>query len=577
MVMGRTAVDKVWYLIQQHRRSIFYLATVTVAILWSSIVPFKNDVSAPAIQISTAAIPSISHSDGHLIASHDENHWTAFRSQDLPLGIRIAFRTRDTGEFGIRTDDSCYKNPEDLRRNWERTRVLPPTLIDERSAREWEEGHPTNVINGNKCGRVNGRRRSDNIRSSIRGGRILDFTTSVATDLKILFLGDSVAEQFGRGFESACSGVPGEVAMMEARDQLSNKTQNVPASPKVLLEIFDGKSVGRACVFASAPVRGGGAVGMWRVVNLFSMSREGMQTCNSFQGGWKKTQLLKMLEHKFHDPEAADENRISQMVKRVGQFDAIVLRIQLGWMKPRAITREGILESITLCRDFLEAQTVVIMTINFTNDVHNPNEWAWAGSMNKEIRGLAQEFNQNSTDSRSSFRVQIMEFSDFTTQVHWANARTILAPSGQTYEYPNLCPPNVSLADYEQKEEAKFLFDRFKPWHLQNKHPHSIATVCARMKDKFIDPKGIERRTCTRNAIMADGLHWCMSSVGPRYHAGLACLLGCAYNDRNDTAVEEGNDEEIEKCERACNERFMSLVPIDEAWLEEGTTLFSRS
>ena len=136
------------------------------------------------------------------------------------------------------------------------------------------------------------------------------------------------------------------------------------------------------------------------------------------------------------------------MVKRVGQFDAIVLRIQLGWMKPQAITREGILESITLCRDFLEAQTVVIMTINFTNDVHNPNEWAWAGSMNKEIRGLAQEFNQNSTDSRSSFRVQIMEFSDFTTQVHWANARTILAHSGQTYKYPNLRPPNVSLATY---------------------------------------------------------------------------------------------------------------------------------
>ena len=62
----------------------------------------------------------------------------------------------------------------------------------------------------------------------------------------------------------------------------------------------------------------------------------------------------------------------------------------------------------------------------------------------------------------------------------------------------------------------------------------------------------------------------CMSSVGPRYHAGLSCLLGCVYN--RGISVEEGD---LEGCEKACNEQFMSLVPLDESWLSSSTTLFS--
>ena len=116
-----------------------------------------------------------------------------------------------------------------------------------------------------------------------------------------------------------------------------------------------------------------------------------------------------------------------------------------------------------------------------------------------------------------------MEFSGFTTQVHWANAQTIRAPSGsdETYEYSNLNPPNLSIPNYELEGEADFLFDRFKKWHVMNKHPHSIPTICSRMGDKFVlKEENFERRQCERNAIMKDGLHWCMTSVGPRYHAG---------------------------------------------------------
>lgn len=220
------------------------------------------------------------------------------------------------------------------------------------------------------------------------------------------------------------------------------------------------------------------------------------------------------------------------------------------------------------------------MTINFTNDVHNSAEWRWAAEMNNWIREQARTMNREATAAGHRRRVLVLEFSDFTTQVHWANARTIRAPEGgaSVYEYPDLAAPDVSLPGYELATEARFLFDRFKPWHAMNKHPHSIPTVCSRMGTPFIHNKeeGFERRTCERNAIMADGLHWCMSSVGPRYHAGLSCLLGCVYNVKG-TEYEGGNGTsiEMEPCERACNAQFMSLRPIEESWMEHGNTLYS--
>jgi hypothetical protein len=32
---------------------------------------------------------------------------------------------------------------------------------------------------------------------------------------------------------------------------------------------------------------------------------------------------------------------------------------------------------------------------------------------------------------------------------------------------------------------------------------------------------------------------------------------------------------EMEQCEKTCNEQFMSLIPIDESWLEKDSTIYS--
>ncbi|EJK71625.1 hypothetical protein THAOC_06911, partial [Thalassiosira oceanica] len=402
------------------------------------------------------------------VAAWDWGAPPSLSRRPLKEGIRIAFRLRDytKSEYRAQAEKECHRDRDKERDN--RARDLPPTLVDVRSEYEWAGSVAPDPVNRDKFG---------------RGGRYLDFSTSVSTDLKVLFLGDSVAEQFGHAFDDA--------ATTEA-----HLNPNATSSTRIVLNSFRVGGQMRNCVFASAPVRGGGAVALWRVVKLFSMRRKGGGTCNNNAGGWNDHQLSSMLEQEF---QPANANSFT-----IGQFDAVVLRIQLGWMPPRAITKDTLNETISLCRDHIGARTVVVMTINFTNDVHNPAEWAWAASMNELLREMARTFNKNATEHQSEFRVQIMEFANFTTQVHWANARTIRAPDGDSFEYPNLMPPKASEHNWDQN--ATFLFDRFKPGKKSSR------------KEEL---------------------------------------------------------RQIEECERLCNDQFMSLVPINESWLEKEATLYS--
>jgi hypothetical protein len=74
----------------------------------------------------------------------------------------------------------------------------------------------------------------------------------------------------------------------------------------------------------------------------------------------------------------------------------------------------------------------------------------------------------------------------------------------------------------------------------------AIAQVCGkRVPD--------QTAKCEPNGFSMDGIHWCMESVGGRFVAAISCLLGCVYNQNNESSTT------IEACERSCNEQFMSL------------------
>ena len=79
----------------------------------------------------------------------------------------------------------------------------------------------------------------------------------------------------------------------------------------------------------------------------------------------------------------------------------------------------------------------------------------------------------------------------------------------------------------------------------------SIAHVCAAPKPAADAP------TCHKqNSFSIDGMHYCMTTIGGRFSAAVACLLKCVYDDTNYRGRTR------DECATLCNQQFMSLNPI---------------
>jgi hypothetical protein len=92
-----------------------------------------------------------------------------------------------------------------------------------------------------------------------------------------------------------------------------------------------------------------------------------------------------------------------------------------------------------------------------------------------------------------------------------------------------------------------------------NRFPPSIAMICTNPDVQVGDC------SCRRNQLSIDGMHWCMESVGGRSLAAMACLLQCSLVWH--TSTKEGNRDDIKACESSCNDRFMSLKPVDQLFV----------
>ena len=99
-------------------------------------------------------------------------------------------------------------------------------------------------------------------------GKLFDFTTTVSTNLNILWMGDSLGHQFSQGFEAAVLG-----AGYENKRQVFMK-YNVGSKQ------FD-------CLVASGPIRGGGVTAFWRYTKLLERSRwVPIAPCYSMERKW---------------------------------------------------------------------------------------------------------------------------------------------------------------------------------------------------------------------------------------------------------------------------------------------------
>ena len=398
---------------------------------------------------------------------------------------------------------------------------------------------------------------------SLNDRSILTFGTTTSTNLKILFIGDSIAQQFAQGFYASVldeDHVHGHIIL----DSIQSAGQK-------------GLHVHKSLV---APTRGGGVVAFWRSTSLMTNGMEGYINYMKEMGD-------ELVQYKYAYPaSAANElvlnhteehrgsngvphyatkvylNETGQRIHTVGSMDACVVRLPHGWIKLQDITRDHLVQHIDNCNKIAGCETVIISTLPFNNNVQTPSDWHDLIKINEMIRNVARNWIPRLPEEGGPKTVLVQEFGNYTNQILLRNAQQI--------------GYNTSTPDFAKVGWEKELTDILLHRHtlVGGEYPPSIPMVCGYPLESWSVKKELDQSMpCQFNMISRDGAHWCVECIGPRYDASVACLLGCVYNEKDPII---GRMNFLLQCEQQCNDQFMSLNPVDEKWIGTNTTIYSK-
>ncbi|KAL7476943.1 hypothetical protein ACHAW6_002769 [Cyclotella cf. meneghiniana] len=374
---------------------------------------------------------------------------------------------------------------------------------------------------------------------------VLGFRVSISTSLKLVFIGDSIAGQLAQTFDTSVLDLD-YIYSQSIKSHFTHKNKDI-----------------HVCVAESAPIRGGGVSAYMR--NNYMVSSDSMRQhviCEHGQPNWGLNTVYSLLDHQYSVKNHNHSNKpFNVSMQRVGRFDAAILEIPYGWIKDiNLITKERIIEEVNLVGKYFGAETLIISTIAMKNNVKTLGRWQGVIKVNEIIREIASSWAPPQAGSDGVHWVLVQEFANYTNQLIWTNAKHIGC--------------NVSSLEFSsygwEGQNAEFLMD----W-LQNFSrfwPPSVPMICAE--------KPRDGTSCAKNKISPDGGHWCIATLGPRYSASIACLLGCVYNGNwidfsVDMMAPRSMNKNVRLCEQECNDQFMSLVPVHEKWIKEGTILYS--
>jgi hypothetical protein len=340
----------------------------------------------------------------------------------------------------------------------------------------------------------------------------LDFTTSVTTDLNILFMGDSVSIQYSQGFEEAAGALHAHRGVI-----------------RYSWGLHEGLHV-------SAPVRGGGVVAGWRMTGLLSRQGEYKPLPNSGKGGWVRNDVRNLTAHTYNVTNDQGEEES----KAVGSFDAMVIRIPHGWMSLHQISIEALNETVHLAHELFGVSSIVFISLPFVNNVVTMDDLRLLNKKNTLIRDFVRNWEESGGAESGVEHLLLLEFGDFADSLMEWNAR--------------LMGFDTSVANYTMETLSCCPRKGFKK---------SIAQVCSTRVP-------VESKNCNGNSISMDGMHWCMKTVGGRFFAGTSCLLACAFNNETrDGSTNTTSTTTIRQCEQRCNDEFMSLKSVDVSSLVE--------
>ncbi len=384
-----------------------------------------------------------------------------------------------------------------------------------------------------------------------RSGRVLDFTVTISTNLKLLFIGDSVMLQFAQAFD----------------EMIMNNKQQIKQTRKVLWESSLKGHDGGTIV---APTRGGGVSAAMRMTGLLSRSGKGKPIANARGGGWSDTEIDLLTNYSYDErlmedqPQLLQQQRTNLTTTTVDNFDVVIFRVMHGWMGLNEITHDRLVEAVELSHTLLGATTALLMTVPFTNNVKTIEDMIKVNEINEDIRQIAREWHSmRETNVGGLQHILVVEYGSYCNHIIWSNGRhlgyNVTHPLRATEYIFDIEGPDM-LLDRLQGADEEF------PGAWQP----SIPMICS--DTSLLGP---DRRACNRNYLFSDGIHVCPETLASRFAAGVACLVGCVHNGQQSSKHIFPAEENVRQCERECNEQFLSVMPVEESLINTGTTLAS--
>jgi hypothetical protein len=366
----------------------------------------------------------------------------------------------------------------------------------------------------------NGINRTNVLPLKLQEPGLFDFATSVNSTKSILFIGDSVAQQLSEAFDESLGITESGVGYRRG---------------------FNGYRDGNKEIISfSSPTNGGGATAYWRLTDIWTTANENKPLPPHTGGGWNQHQI-KVLRN--------------QLMSRFGliEFDAIVMNYN-NWVWPEPEVLElRYRDAIRLAQSTFNVTTIILVTYPFTKTVNSTKRWNDVHEYNKMLRRISRD--QNTLNETT---ILVLEFGNLTNQLLWTNARSI------GVEMPD--PRKLSsMLGWELLDNVTTRFTTIPVCPISatvGKLCIHMPVVCAEYADEHTD--------CLRNYISFDDMHWCSETIGARWSAGVACLLGCTLNE-----CSVRTEASVFNCQRRCNDQFMALNPIKHDWIDDSSWLSS--
>jgi hypothetical protein len=246
-----------------------------------------------------------------------------------------------------------------------------------------------------------------------------------------------------------------------------------------------------------SPVSGSGTLAFWRMTGMWI--GDAMNKPLPYRGkGWLPDHATLLLNTTIHN-------------QTTDGMDAMVFRIPHGWIRGGDVTVQSLNETVEHARKYLHVECIVLVAMFFNNNIRSHVGWQDLQEANARVRQFAAD---------SDFPILILDMDTMMHGIMEAN----FAELGMTNSY------YTSWINASVQER------------LPGKNPPSVVHVCANRPSSV----GTE---CDYNFVSQDGMHVCMETLGGRINAGIACLLGCFFN--------EGVVDML-ACERECNARYMN-------------------